>query len=95
MKSSITLLLPFCVSLASGFSPSAWNNAATRTHVISTSSSLAAASTHEEDLELTRKVIMDYIATTDLDSGAIVDDDDDEGASNTPVLHKMGVFPLR
>ncbi|KAL9190452.1 hypothetical protein ACHAXT_007663 [Thalassiosira profunda] len=63
---------PAAVVARSKQHPSSANAASSRPLMV-----MAAASSHEEDLALTRQIIMDYIAATDLDSAGVVDDDGD------------------
>ncbi|KAL7534940.1 hypothetical protein ACHAWF_004999 [Thalassiosira exigua] len=93
MRISITGLITFA-PLVAAFVPSGRHAFAPQTRASPFTPTVAAASTHEEDLELTRKVIMDYIAAVD-DSGSVVDDEDDSGrkeelaSSNPPKAKKQ------
>jgi len=77
MKTSIALLLS-TIGLVSGFAP------ASRPY---TRSQLSV--TADEDLELTRKVILDSIAATDVSSDGVVDDDDDDGVKQASAPPKQ------
>jgi len=82
MKIATPLLL-LAAPLVQGFVPSV-RPAVSR---VITTSSVMAVSTHEEDVELTRKVILDHMTATD-DSDSAVDDDDDEGEVAPPKAEK-------
>eukprot|EP00579_Thalassiosira_antarctica_P011894 CAMPEP_0201909040 /NCGR_PEP_ID=MMETSP0903-20130614/946_1 /ASSEMBLY_ACC=CAM_ASM_000552 /TAXON_ID=420261 /ORGANISM="Thalassiosira antarctica, Strain CCMP982" /LENGTH=276 /DNA_ID=CAMNT_0048443495 /DNA_START=33 /DNA_END=863 /DNA_ORIENTATION=+ len=85
MKTFIPLLLSLA-PLVSGFAPSTRHAAITRAPLsTSTVVTRATASTHEEDIELTRKVIIDYMAATDVGSDSVVDDDDDDDTTEAPI----------
>jgi len=69
MRNLNTLIILLYPLIISGFVPS------TR---YGTKSALSASITKEEDLKLTRKVIIQHIESIDQTSGGVVDDDDDD-----------------
>lgn len=72
----VAIVSLFYCQVVSGFAPSA-TRLATNNRVV-----VGAASTHADDIELTRRVIIEHIENTDINSGAVVDDDDgDDDAS--------------
>ena len=78
IATSLYVVLLLCPQTLGFFTPSA--RFATRCATQSVSSLSALAVSAEEDIELTRKVIIEYIESIDANSGGIVDDDDEEAA---------------
>ena len=78
MKNLITLLILFYPLIVSGFAPSSRYGV--------TKSALS-VTTKEEDIELTRNIIIQHIESIDQTSGGVVDDDDDD--DDEPVVDKQ------
>ena len=68
MRNLITLLILFYPLIISGFAPS------TRYGITKSALSIS----KEEDLDLTRNIIIQHIESIDQSSGGVVDDDDDD-----------------